>query len=308
MARETPTEESMGLAPSEAELASNAAPDNDVGLSDDNLEPEQQQRTETEQAKPADPKPEDDGRTVDLRALQEARREAREARQQSQVLEQRWNDFLAGQQQTKQPEQAAPPAIPKFNEDPLAAGQWTQDQLVAMNERNAAQQRETEQRTQEERQFQEVFQRVDADYTAATQADPTIKDAYDALRESQGKELLAMGLTIPQAQAELGKMEREHIQYVASRGLNIGAYVKAMAEARGWRAGAPATQAAPQVKTDLNAVADAQQRHQSLSDAPGGEAVQPLDAKAIARMTDKQFKAFMESKGGAAKLDEIMGA
>lgn len=304
MARETPTEESLGLGPSEAELASNAAPDDDISLADD---VEQQQQPEAEQAKAPEPKPGEEAKTVDLRALQEARNEAREARSEAKILAQRWDAFLAGQNKPAQPAQQAP-AIPKFNEDPLAAGQWTQDQIIAQNERIETQRRETEQTQRAEQEFQQVFQRVDADYTEAVKIDPSINQAYDALRESQGKELLAMGLTIPQAQQELAKMEREHIQYVASRGINIGTYVKALAEARGWRPGAAPVPAVPQVKTDLAALANTQQRHQSLSDAPGGEAVQPLDAKAIARMTDKQFKAFMEGKGNSAKLDEILGA
>jgi hypothetical protein len=66
-------------------------------------------------------------------------------------------------------------------------------------------------------------------------------------------------------------------------------------------------QPAPAAKTDLAAVAAAQQRHQSLSDAPGGETIAPLDAKALAKMSDKEFKAWMSKKGNEQKFDEMMG-
>ena len=76
---------------------------------------------------------------------------------------------------------------------------------------------------------------------------------------------------------------------------------------RGFTGAAPAPTPAPQAQPNLRAVADAQLRHQSLSDAPGGETIAPLDAKALARMSDKEFKAWMSKKGNEAKFDEIMG-
>jgi hypothetical protein len=82
-----------------------------------------------------------------------------------------------------------------------------------------------------------------------------------------------------------------------------------LAQVRGWQAKAPEPTPAPvPAKTDLAAVAAAQQRHQSLSDAPGGEGIAPMDAKALAKMTDKQFKAWMSQKGNEEKFDQIMGA
>jgi hypothetical protein len=93
--------------------------------------------------------------------------------------------------------------------------------------------------------------------------------------------------------------------YVAHRGTSIADHIKALASVRGWQP--KAQQAAAPQKTDIAAVAAAQQRHQSLSDAGGGEAVAPLDAKALANMTDKQFKAWMSKKGNEQKFDEIMG-
>ena len=116
-----------------------------------------------------------------------------------------------------------------------------------------------------------------------------------------------MGYTIPQAQQELARLEREHVQYVAHRGLNIGEYIKAMASARGWQPTAPAA-AAPAVTRDLGAVAASQARHMSLSDANGGEVAAPVDAKALANMTQKQFNAWMAKNGNSKALDELMGA
>lgn len=314
MARTLPTEESLGLSPTEEELAtiSTRSMDDDISSDDEfpvldtakpGAEPEP---VKAEAEKPAQEKPTEDPKMVDVRAVQEARAEAREARQRAAVLEQRWNDFLAAQQPPKQAEPEKP-SMPSAD-DPMARLNWTAEQIVAMQE---AQQRELAERTrqqQEDAQYQEAFAKVDADYAAAAQADPTLPEAYNALRESQGKELLALGYTIPQAKAELDRIERQHVMYVTQRGISIADHIKNLAAVRGWRAPQAAPQPAATPKTDLAAVAAAQQRHQSLSDAPGGEGVAPLDAKALARMSDKEFKAWMSKKGNEAKFDQIMGA
>lgn len=306
MARTTPSESDfVGQDVTDEERAAPIIDNDDIGYNNDDIDP-----PSPEAAKPADvvaPAIDEAPKTVDLRALQEARAEAREAKNQARVLEERWNTFLAGQQAPKPEVQQEAPAVPKWDQDPLAAGAWTQQQIIEMREAQATQQRETEQRTQQEQQFQQAFERVNTDYTQAIAADPTIPQAYDALRESQGKELLAMGYTIPQAQQELARMEREHIRFVADRGLNIGEYIKALSSARGWQATAAAPAAAPPVTRDLSAVAASQARHMSLSDANGGEVATPVDAKALASMTQKQFNAWMAKNGNSKALDELMG-
>ena len=310
MARTTVTESDLGLEVTEEEMATPAVSqddnDDDISLHDDVVdEPAKAaEPAKDDAAKPAEPAKAEEPKTVDVRALQEARAEAREAKQRATILEQRWNDFLAGsQQQTKAPEPAKP-EIPQFGTDPIGAGQWTQEQIIALLDKQKAEAEQTATQQREEQEFQAVAQTVMQDYQATKQVDPSIDDAYNALRKSQGEEMLAMGYTQKDAIAELDRLEREHIKFVAARGLPIGNYIKALATARGWQPGAAAPTAA---KTDLKAVAETQQRHQSLSDAPGGEAIPPLDAKALARMSDKDFKAWMSKKGNEAKFDEIMG-
>jgi hypothetical protein len=312
MARTLPTEESLGLSPTEDELntAVTSNDDDDISLDDDPVtepEPVKAKQPEPEAAKEPEKdaeKPADDPKMVDVRAVQEARAEAREAKQRAAILEQRWNEFIASQQ----PKAAEPekPAIPG-PDDPMARVNWAAEQIAAMQE---AQQKTAAEQAEQQRQqtaYQEAYSKVDAEYTAAMQTDPTLPEAYNALRKSQGEELLALGYTIPQAKAELDRIEREHVMYVTQRGISIAEHIKNLAAVRGWRPQAAATPA-PAPKTDLAAVAAAQQRHQSLSDAPGGEGVAPLDAKALAKMSDKDFKAWMSKKGNEEKFDQLMGA
>jgi hypothetical protein len=321
MARTSVTEESLGLSPTEDELASIEAPaDDDVPLDNEDNEPAlapAKPGAETKAKDDPEPEPEpakepvkaaEEPKLVDVRAVQEARAETRATKQQMAILEARVNDILAARNAPAQPEKPAE-AIPDPETDPMGALRWAKEQIAALAE---ARTKETAERTAQQQQqaaWKETVDKVSAEYETAVAADPTIPEAYNKLRESQGKEFLAMGLTIPQAKAELDKMEQQHIAYAASKNIPIGDYIKNLALARGWQPGAVAAAApAAPAKTDIAAVAAAQQRHQSLSDAPGGEIVAPLDAKALANMTDKQFKAWMGKKGNEEKLDEILGA
>lgn len=320
MARTLPTEESLGLSPTDDELGTISQQDDgdDIPLDDnepdvpDLAKPGDDKVTAKADDKPAEPATPDPAKPaeptmVDVRAVQEARAEAREAKQRAAILEQRWNDYIA----TQQPKPAPPekPVIPG-PDDPMGRLNWATEQVIAQQEAQQKTAAETARQQQEEAAYQDAYTRVDTDFTLAAQADPTLPEAYNALRKSQGEELLALGYTIPQAKAELDKMERQHVLFVAQRGISIADHIKQLATVRGWRPAqaAPAAPAAPTPKTDLAAVAAAQQRHQSLSDAPGGEGIAPLDAKALAKMSDKDFKAWMSKKGNEEKFDQIMGA
>ena len=306
----TQTEADLGLAPTDEEMATAIAPSGDDDIQQDDDEPAVAAKAAdpapaADPAKPVD-KPAEEGKTVDLRALQEARAEAREAKQRSAILEQRWNDFLASQ--APKPEAKQPDPIPEAGSDPMAALAWTQQQILEQ-QRQAQQTAQADQtRQQEEQAYQQAAAVVGTQLQSIQAADPTVQEAYVALRESQGRELMAMGWSQQDALAEINRLERQHVLYMAHNRLDPAAYIKNLAQARGWAPKAAEAVAAPAApKTDLAAVAAAQQRHQSLSDAPGGETIAPLDAKQLARMSDKDFKAWMSKKGNEDRFDDIMG-
>lgn len=309
MSRTIPTEESLGLSPTEEELNSvvnigNEPEDDDIPLSDDPA-PEPGKAAQ-EQSDPEGEKPKEEPKTVDLRALQEARNEAREARQSNRILEQRMNDMLAMMQRGNPPAtEAKQPEVPRWDQDPLKAGQWTQEQLLAMVQKQEEDRQQAEQRQRDEQAYQAIQSRVAAEYEAESKADPTLPQMYDKLRESMGKELLALGYTQQQAIEHLNQTERGYVQYAYQTGIPVADLIRNVATARGIVIQPQAPAGKPAV--DPKAIADAQQRHMSLSDAPGGEAPPALDAKALARMSDKEFNAWLSKKGNEAKFEEIMG-
>lgn len=297
MTRKTVTEEELGLAPTEDELET-AVVDTQDDVSEDDTTAAEAEPAKSEPAKPAD-----EPKMVDVRALQEARAEAREARERAAVMEQRWNDFLATQNKPKVEE----PAIPKWDDDPVTAGQWTQDQLLAMRQEQADRQREQEEATRQSQEQERILGEAAAEFQASAQSDPSVKEAYEALVGSFRREAeFYPGMTPQQRQAYMTQTEMQHIAYARQNRIPLNEYIKGLASARGWNP-QPATAAPQPAKTDLASVAAAQQRHQSLSDAPGGDAPAPLDAKALAKMSDKDFKAWIAKKGNESKFDEIMG-
>ena len=317
MARTTVTEESLGLSPSEDELSSVVHDSgDDIPIDDHEPEPalapakpgESKKPTPPVEAKAEDPpvvveKPAEEAKLVDVRAVQEARAEAREAKQRATVLEQRWNEFFAAQNAKPKAEE---PPIPKFTENPVEAGQWMQDQIIAANEQRQREAEERQAQTAEQQQLQAAINTAQQQFAERANTDPTVVAAYEALKGSYVAEMQALGFSPQQAAQELQRIEADGIKFALSRGIHVADYVVGVAKARGWQP--QAAQQDPAPKTDLQAVAAAQQRHQSLSDAGGSEAIAPLDAKALAKMTDKQFKAWISKKGNEQKLDEILGA
>lgn len=302
MTRKTPNEADLGLAPTDDEMMNVAddAPDDVSAAPTANVE-----TTEAEKPAAEPARVEDQPKTVDIRALQEARAEAREAREQARILSDRWNEFLASQRKPE-PEK---PAIPNADQEPIDAIKWAVEQVQGIQtarEQENAEQRQA--REASERQMA-MLQSAGAEYASASKADPTVDQAYAALRQSFVAEAQAYRVPPHLLKQHLDQTEMQHIAFAKQNGIPIADYVKGLATARGWQPQAPQAQQPPAVqKPDLAAVAAAQQRHQSLSDAPGGDAPAPLDAKALAKMSDKEFKAWMSRKGSEAKFEEIMGA
>ncbi len=316
MARTTVTEESLGLGPTDDELATSTAP---LGNDEDDISQDDEPTPVVEAAQPgvkADPKPAEtpadpaadpaakpeDPKTVDLRALQEARAEAREVRQRNAILEQRTNEILAAftqqQAQAAQQQQEQPRERPVG--DPLALLEYLAEKVDRQEMRQTAQQEGYRQQAlQQIHNLEQEFKATAPDYD----------DAINHLRGTRMNELEIMfPLSTAQQRNDYISQEWQNIvNQSAQAGLNPVQQVYNLAKARGFTAAAPAPTITTPAQPNLQAVAAAQQRHQSLSDAPGGETVAPLDAKSLARMSDKDFKAWMSKKGNEAKFDEIMG-
>jgi len=320
MARSTPTEADLGLAPTDDELSSPvvvaepAATDDDIPLSDDQpvlTKPGDGKGDDADNKQPGEGegKAAEPAKLVDVRALQEARANEREMRQRATLLEQRLDAVLASLQQpatAAQPEKSAADELPG-EEDVVGRINW----LVAQMQKQGQQQAQDRQASAEQQQRSELQGRVAAVEQQFRATTPDYDDAINFMAESRDRELqmLYPYSTAEQRSAYIRNEWASIAQGSVQAGLNVAEQVYNLAKARGF---APKAAPQPQQQTapglDAAALASAQQRHQSLSDAGGGETVAPIDAKALAAMDDKAFNAWLSQKGNDKKLEAILGA
>lgn len=300
----------MGLEPTEDELATTVAHegDDDVQLDPGPVEdgPDATEKTPDPAAEPTgEPK------TVDLRALQEARASERELRQQNTVLMGRLNEVISAMSQTRQP-QAAPqqePSGPPPADDPFARLNWLVDQFQVQQTASAEQQQAMARQQAERSEHEQFVGRVRVAEEAFKKSTPDFDQAVEFARQARDAELaLLYPMSTPDQRQQAIYQDWANVARSALQaGMDPAAQIYKFAQARGYTGAAAAPNAGQQQAIDPRAMAERQQRHMSLSDAPGGERAQPVDAKALANMTDKQFKAWMSQKGNEAKFDEIMG-
>jgi hypothetical protein len=203
------------------------------GLSDDekaqmtSTEPETdhepEAETETEAApqagvleKKADPEPEPDKKaeapqTVDIRALQEARAESREIKEQYRRLEERTNAMLKMMSEPKK-EDAAEDDRPDPNEDIFAFSQWQAKQLEALNQKFTQQEQQAQQSVQQQAAEQAVWGAWEGDSLEYAQANPDFRNAAKWLAETRDKQLQAFSSVDPR----FGKAAR--YEFGAGRG------------------------------------------------------------------------------------------
>lgn len=299
------SEADLGLAPTEEELAVvDTGPEIETPPAD---EPQTDQpAAAATDGQPSADKPQDEAPgTVDLRALQEARGENRELRQQNAVIMQRLNEVLGVIGKSEQPAEPQKTAEPP-SDDPLAMLKFVAEKLTKQEQA----QTEVQQRSREAEQHQQFVSRVgtvEAEFRTTT---PDYDNAVKFVAESRDRELQTLfPYSTPEQRQQTIALEWKNIADNSfANGQNPAALIYGLAKMRGYAPAASAQAVPPPKPVDAAAIAAAQQRHQSLSAASGGEAATPIDAKALANMSEKQFREWISKKGNDKRMDEIMGA
>lgn len=316
MAKSRPSEEDLGISTTAEEKAILEAPPADDypegGDPELDAQPEVNQPeppaepVKTEQPRP-EPPPEG---YVDKRALSESR--AREK-----LLEERMNVLLDVVNRTTQPKEPQPeaPARPDLKTDPMEFIGHVAQRLDAIEGATAEQQAAWEAAETERQQTEAAWQVASPQFNEAAASDPTVMPTYSALRIALGREFawqqrINFDTATPAQQKRIidyvNEFENAHVRWAVQHGVNIVEHLKGFAAARGIN---PATLQQPAPTPNPKTIdqrRQAQQRHQSLSDAPGSEVPAKLTAKDIAKMSPKQFAA-LAAKIGDAGLDELMG-
>ena len=263
-----------------------------------------------------DKQPENNGpEKVDIRALQEARASERQLRaelakqgEERARLDERVKMLAAAMQA----QTTAEPKTPTMEEDPFGnidhRFQGTTKELEALRAeikafKDAENQRAQQAQLQHERQ--QIMNRAQMISNEAAKKHPDVNDAVQHVVNSSVAELqrrVQVGMLPPEQYEEA---LQNHFTALCAQAPEdpdqFAEYIRS--HARYWNWQGAKTQAQPSVQ-DLAA---RQERHQSLSGTSGGEAPQALDAKALATMSDKEFKALMSSVQGRKQVDQIMG-
>lgn len=245
---------------------------------------------------------------VPLAALTKERNERKaiaarlaETERKAAILEDRWTQLLASQQQPVQP-QVEQPAPLDPSKDPLGV---VNELLTDMQQRKQSE----ADRTRQEREQQAANEAWNktlgvarAQYEAAATSDPAFEATYTALRQNIGAEYMELyGMSAAQAGAEVDRYEAQQIAYAVDRGIDIAAHMRKLAKARNV---APPPKAEP--AEDIDKIAQGVNGSTSLSNAGGGR-VAATNAQSIADMSPDEFGAWLSKDGNQAKFKKLAG-
>jgi hypothetical protein len=258
---------------------------------------------------------------VDVRAVQEARAEARAAREEiARIrseeaaergrLQERIDAINAAIAKQNEP---PPPKTPGMEEDPIAHIEhrfMTQQQKLDALEKQSV---EREQAAKQEYERNLVVDRAGAYLNEAIATKAEVQDAFnfavDGLRSEIAEYLKPYNLPPERFAAEAEKQFRSSLYQMAQRmpanPVQAAEYV--MRNARYYGYGYQAPQQTQQTRPTPQQLQEKQDRHMSLSNISGGEAPQALSLESIAKMSDADFHA-LAAKIGDKGLDKLMGA
>lgn len=218
-------------------------------------------------------------------------------------LMERTAQLLQPQEQANS-EQAQADSYPAWdgpNGDPMAAGSWTQKEVLALKDKIEGKERAEQQRLQAEAQWQQVLTVANEQFSAAEKTDPTYRDAYNSLKQSYAAELKALGYQSTAIQAQLDQIEAQGIAYAVTNGIPVHEYVRNLATARGWRPKAPANDETTSEAAKIEQREQTRLASQSLGKA-GGAVVNTgtITPEMLLDMSDEDFAAYRKKHGSVS--------
>lgn len=255
------------------------------------------------------------GRFVPHQALHAEREEHKKTRarleeisERQARLDERWQMLTKAQQEPEKPKES----IPDPKDDPIAALEWTYEQLRSRQEAEAKQQQEYEQQTQQNQQVQQVVDYVEQNYNQTVQADPDVEAAYNAAFKSYAEEFQHLGYR-GKALEQVLQQQLLNFQWSAAQqmqqGVPIGDFIKNIAKTRGWQAKAadPVDPGKMELTEKLDGIAKAIDASKTLGQATARAGTDAMSAQAIADMPAHEFEAWMKVPENARRFKTLMG-
>lgn len=266
----------------------------------------------------------DEPKMVDIRAVQEARSEARALREElarEKANQARIDERLKIMDEHFKAQQQPAKKEITFDEDPLEYIKHNIDtnkeEVSSLKKQLEARAEQDRQASEEQTRFRTTINEADAVLNVVIQNDPKIKEAIDysfeVIRGDIAAELERQQIPVAQRQ-QVG--EQWYLKMVGDLAVKCprdpalaAEFVNRTARYYGFGYQQPSQQAQiQQQQATPQELAERQSRHMSLSNASGGEAPKAIDAKAIGSMSDKEFSRFMSSMKNRSEFDKILGA
>lgn len=252
----------------------------------------------------------DEGRTetVDFKRYDYERNRRREAEKARDAEKAEWSrrfDELLKRQQPAAQEQERGPVVPDAD-DPLGRINYMFDRMQRQEQETAEQRQQREQAEQQQNYVRQVIGEAVVEFQGAAQADPTLAEAYDAVKQSFEGELRLYRTPPHEMQARLNDLEAQHILFAKQNGIPVDEYIRNLATSRGWQP-RPAQQekAKDEGGADEAAKEQGRKRSKSLSNGGGSPGVSDaLTPQQILDMSPAEFDAFMEKEGSVSEYLE----
>ena len=241
-----------------------------------------------------------------------SRRELNELRERQARFEER---FRMAQEATRpKPEEQGPPDP---NVDIFASLKWQQDQLVNMQRAQAeARQRDQEQQQaqSQETQLWNAWQAEARDYGAVN---PDFAPAAQWLAQARDKQLQALAYANPQyanpavRNAQMDNELRDIIVSAVQQGRRPAEVVYEVARGYGYQTPAPKPIDPPangQQDDKFKRIDAAQKASRTIGQVSGNSGGDAITPDAIARMSEKEFAAFISDKSNAKLFERMMSA
>lgn len=193
------------------------------------------------------------------------------------------------------------PAIPAWDDNPIEAGKWTQEQVLKLANERTQEAEANRQRTEQQQYWQSVIAEANNQFTEAEKADPSVREAYDSLKASYLSELKALGHSPQSAAQELERIEAQGIAYALHNRIPVAEYVVGLASARGWQRKVASVDTGKSEAEKINEREQTRLASLSLGKA-GGEVVNTgiTTPEQLLEMSDDEFRAYKKKHGSVA--------
>ena len=207
--------------------------------------------------------------------------------------------------------------MPSQRDDYVGFIDWQRDKFAFDEYQKAQSEQQKQQYTQQEQGFQRAHTEVNRFFNAKVAEKPELKQLYDGLLDSYGKEYEALGYARESIPAAIEQQERQIINWAYQNNVPIDQVVERLAASRGIAAGQqqqeqkrdPATGQFVSEAEKAAKIAQSQERNASLGSAPGAP-VKKMTAAELAKMPEEEMWRYFDGlKGqkGSKQFDREMG-